>query len=78
MNLKQPIELFIIQIVGTGNMESYTKKCPFCNTKTTQHEFLNIICKCGAKYYYADKLWLNRDTGERIKQLEENHNVCSN
>ena len=59
-------------------MESYTKKCPFCNTETIQHEFLNIICQCGAKYYYADKLWLNRNTGERIKQVEENYNVRSN
>ena len=56
-------------------MKSYTKKCPFCNMETTQHEFLNIICHCGAKYYYADKLWLNRNTGERIKQLEENYSV---
>ena len=44
-----------------------TKICPFCGTTHILKEYQNIFCQCGAKYYFYDKSWLNRNTGEEIK-----------
>lgn len=43
--------------------------CPFCGSYVERlFEQTNGFCKCGAKYYFMDKLWLNRKTGETIKE----------
>lgn len=41
------------------------KTCPFCGAVHEFKPWLNIICPCGAKYYFMEKFWLNRQTGER-------------
>ena len=46
--------------------ETYRKTCPFCRREHEQALWLNIMCPCGAKYYYPQKTWLNRATGERV------------
>lgn len=43
----------------------YRKVCPFCGKKHYQRIFINIICPCGAKYYFRSREWLNRKDGER-------------
>ena len=43
--------------------------CPFCGSSIERlFEQTNGFCKCSAKYYFMDKLWLNRKTGETIKE----------
>lgn len=46
--------------------QTYRKSCPFCQQEHEQALWLNIMCGCGAKYYYPQKTWLNRATGERV------------
>lgn len=46
-------------------IKSYHKTCPFCKREHEQHDWLNIICPCGAKYYFREKYWLDRNTGEK-------------
>ena len=50
----------------------YKKTCPFCRTEYENFRGLNLICSCGGKYYYFDKTWLNRKTGEEVKESETN------
>lgn len=45
------------------------KTCPFCGVVHEFKPWLNIICTCGAKYYFMDKLWLDRKTGEIMFDL---------
>lgn len=46
-----------------------TNTCPFCGSCVKRRfEQVNGFCSCGAKYYFMDKLWLNRKTGETIKE----------
>ena len=45
---------------------TYSKKCPFCGAERSMSLGCNIICGCNAKYYYNERLWLNRNTGTRI------------
>lgn len=42
----------------------YHKVCPFCGKSHTQRIYINIICPCGAKYYFRTREWLNRRNGE--------------
>lgn len=37
----------------------YTKVCPFCGKTHKQRFMTNIICPCGAKYYFHTETWLN-------------------
>lgn len=52
-------------------------QCPFCNEYIEQYEFCNGICKCFAKYYANENVWLNRNTGEirkgtyKLEYIEE-------
>lgn len=48
-------------------IEKYRRKCPFCGEICEGTEFINIICKCGAKYYYLSDIWKDRKTGEEVK-----------
>ena len=52
--------------------ETYTKICPFCNREWTNFVGSNLYCDCNAKYYYYDKIWLNRNTGE--ERIDEGKN----
>ena len=51
-------------------METVKNKCPFCGKIVEHTENCNGFCLCGAKYYSEDKIWLNRKTGERVKEKE--------
>ena len=43
------------------------RECPFCGSVNGTRSYLNTVCYyCNAKYYPNDRLWLNRETGERI------------
>jgi hypothetical protein len=42
----------------------YKQICPFCQKDHEQRLHINIICHCGAKYYFNRGSWLNRQTGE--------------
>ena len=48
----------------------YSKKCPFCKTMNTTILGANIVCDCGSKYYFFEKFWLNRNTGEKVVEKE--------
>lgn len=42
--------------------------CPFCEKiHIVRAPYLNTICECGGKYYSNDGYWLNRKTGEKVK-----------
>lgn len=49
------------------NLERYKRKCPFCGKIGEATEFANIICECGAKYYYPSDIWKDRKTGKEVK-----------
>ena len=49
----------------------YKKVCPFCKAVGEAYKGNNIICACGAKYYWTGKVWLNRNTGEEVKESED-------
>ena len=49
-------------------VETYHRTCPFCKMQHEQRMWLNIICPCGGKYYFAQEFWLDRKTGERVIQ----------
>lgn len=38
----------------------YRKTCPFCGREHLQRMSINIICPCGAKYYFHKKQWIDR------------------
>ena len=50
--------------INIDGEKSINYKCPFCGREHTAPSLLNVICECGAKYYYNTKKWLNRNTGE--------------
>lgn len=51
--------------------EYYEKECPFCHIKHRKLKGCNIICYCNAKYYYCDRVWLDRKTGKEIWEDEQ-------
>ncbi len=48
-------------------LNRYERKCPFCGEIGVATEFFNILCKCGAKYYYLSDIWKDRKTGKEVK-----------
>lgn len=50
---------------------TYKKVCPFCNSMCSGVAGSRLFCKCNAQYDYFDKVWLNRNTGERVKESED-------
>ena len=60
------------------NVETYSKKCPFCGAERTAARGVNILCDCNAKYYFGDRFWLNRNTGDRVLDCETNECVTRN
>jgi hypothetical protein len=55
--------------MGDKKIVSYKTICPFCKREHKQHLYINTICGCGAKFYYRDFIWLNRQTGEKIHAI---------
>ena len=53
--------------------EKQTKTCPYCGSFCTGRKDINLICKCGAKYYVKHDIWLNRKTkkGDKMKGGEK-------
>lgn len=49
----------------------YKKQCPFCGSTCENFKGSNLFCKCGAKYYYFDDVWLNRKTGKEVRESED-------
>ena len=50
-------------------INNFEVSCPFCGkVHWRRHPLLNAICSCGAKYYAIGEFWLNRKTGETIKE----------
>lgn len=49
----------------------YRKICPFCKSVCENFKVSNLLCNCGAKYYYFDKVWLNRKTGDKVNESED-------
>jgi hypothetical protein len=52
-------------------LKRYKRVCPFCKALCWSVVPMNIICKCNAKYYYFDKVWLDRSTGEEVWENAE-------
>lgn len=50
----------------------YKKECPFCHSTYESFIGCNLFCRCNAKYYYQDKVWLDRNTGKVIYDDERN------
>ena len=48
-------------------MKKLRHQCPFCGEYIEHSVFCNGFCKCFAKYYPNDDIWLNRNTGETRK-----------
>lgn len=59
--LEKPEYLRGIGVSTTGVREMYLRHCPFCHSHLKQRLCLNIICDCGAKYYYNTQMWINRN-----------------
>ena len=49
----------------------YKKVCPFCGANCENFEGSNLFCNCSAKYYWEDKVWLNRKTGKEVWESED-------
>lgn len=52
---------------------TYKKVCPFCNSMCSGVAGNDLFCKCNAKYYWKEKVWLNRN--ELIKRIYEKNFV---
>ena len=50
------------------NAERYKRICPFCGEICEGTHLVNLICKCGAKYYYASDIWLERKTKKGVRK----------
>lgn len=44
----------------------YQKECPFCHAICENFRGGNLFCRCNAKYYYAERVWLDRNTGKEV------------
>lgn len=49
----------------------YKKECPFCHSICKGFIGGNLFCRCNAKYYYEDKVWLDRNTGKEVWEDEQ-------
>ena len=48
--------------------EKHIKVCPFCGSICEGSMFINLICKCGAKYYCQSDIWFDRkNTRKEVK-----------
>ena len=48
-------------------IDKYKRKCPFCGKIGEATVLINLLCECGAKYYYESDIWKNRKTGEEVR-----------
>lgn len=47
------------------------KKCPFCGRGHFVKSYMNVICSCGAKYYFSTDDWLDRTRTNSRKEDSE-------
>lgn len=47
-----------------NELKKIRHRCPFCNEIVEHYENCNGFCKCFAKYYSNQNIWLNRNNGE--------------
>ena len=60
--IREGLKPLLDLIVDTRMIEWYYKEtCPFCGQTHFQRIRINIICPCGAKYYFHKREWLNRE-----------------
>lgn len=45
----------------------YKRQCAFCREICEGYVLVNLLCKCGAKYYYGADIWKDRKTGKEVK-----------
>lgn len=43
--------------------------CPFCKHQNYTLFHLNVLCSCGAKYYIHSGVFMNRNTGDIVRNL---------
>jgi hypothetical protein len=60
---------FILEDI-MSEREKYERVCPFCEAKCWNFVPCNLFCNCNAKYYYFDKVWLDRNTGKEVWDKE--------
>ena len=71
MSKEQIEELYKEQIEELYKDHRYKKECPFCHSICENFIGCNLFCRCNAKYYYNDKVWLDRNTGKEIWDNEQ-------
>jgi hypothetical protein len=49
-------------------LKRYKRKCPFCGEICEGTPIVNLICKCGAKYYYESDIWLERKNEKGVRK----------
>lgn len=47
------------------SIKTYKQFCPYCGKDHEQLMHINIICPCGAKYYFRENTWFDRKTGRQ-------------
>ena len=45
------------------------KPCPFCGAICEGMHLINLLCKCGAKYYYDSDIWLERKKENKTRTV---------
>ena len=48
----------------------YKKVCPYCNETCEGYYPLSCICKCGAKYYSKNDIWLERKSNMALEKAK--------
>ena len=41
-----------------NNADLVVQKCPFCDKEHAGHFWNNVLCDCGAKFYYGQNMWV--------------------
>lgn len=69
--MNKDLRYWLNRALGT----EYKITCPFCGKEHKQRSHINVICSCGAKFYYRDLLWLNRKNGKtKLGEPQEGEN----
>lgn len=49
--------------------ENRVRICPFCSSSVEGNMFINLRCKCGAKYYWQSDIWAEWKNGKKGKEV---------
>ena len=41
--------------------------CPFCSQQNVARAYINVLCRCGAKFYIHNNEFWDRKTGKIVK-----------